>query len=123
MELRRPVLHKLEQIVPWVFVATYAALYISAWYQVMIFHRTDSGDGLEYMFVYLLTLPWVLPLFVIDDVLLAIPFELVPDELLGLASYALVHLSALLNATFIFLFCKGVVRLIGQVTARYRTAL
>jgi hypothetical protein len=83
---------------PWLFLAVYAAAYALAWYSVWNVHRTDPGDGLEYMFVFATTLPWSVVLLPVAAVL--------PDG----GDYALFHFGFAVNAVLLYLIGRRIGR-------------
>lgn len=75
---------------PWLSLVVYTTAYAFAWYFVWNVHRTDAGDGLEYMLVFGTTLPWSVALLPVAAVL--------PD----VGDQALFHFGFVVNALLIY---------------------
>ena len=59
----------IGRLVPTLVVAVYGLFYAWSWWVVLGVHQTDSGDGLEYVWVLVSTLPWSLLAMPAVDVL------------------------------------------------------
>jgi hypothetical protein len=82
---------------PRLLVTLYFFSYALAWIPVLWAHRTDPGDGLEYMFVGVLTVPWVALNIVIN-----IASEVLKVYLANWQLDAILHVYAAVNAIIIY---------------------